>query len=72
MELREIQDGLEDLTCKVAFICDFFSQPRRPGELPEFSERGLSGLYLFLSEIQDTLKTLNDEIQEYRRKGASA
>ena len=68
MELNDIQDLVENTGFKVAFITDFFTQPLRPGETPEFSGSGLSGLCLILRGITDDLDRAVDEIQKTSRK----
>ena len=69
MDIGGVQDGIENLASKVAFICDFFSQPRRRECNPEFSDRGVTGLYLFIREIEETLEMYLTEIQKIRRQG---
>lgn len=55
-------DTIHHCNAKLAFILDFFSQPKQPK--PEMSEEGNYGLVLILIDISKGLSEASDKVTE--------
>ncbi len=49
-----IADAIEQIICKVCFLCDVFSQ--EDIRTFQFSKKGMTGFYIIISEIKSALE----------------
>ncbi len=62
----DLYHKIQHCSHKIAFLEDFFRQPRETDEY--FSEKGLLGLYFFLIDLGDNLDYALDELWEMHRE----